>query len=618
MKKSYRNLLQSGFACAALLFGAAACTDDHFDIQQGPAFEGKTVWQNILDNPNLKTFAEILDSTTVLRNDYDKNARLKYSELLNQSQYLTVWAPVDGDDKNAAEFQVWKDSLDKVRDYRTRAVAEPELRDSLNSLALKLEYKIGEQFVENHIARFSHEGGAGESEVHMLNYKICPYDVASGKFNGISLYAGENHFASSNGMLHLLEGISPYAYNLSDFLESDRRFSSLYNYIQSENETTFSPAASTEGAMDNSGQMQYVDSVWVTSNAILNSTYASLSNEDSLYVAFIPTNEQWTAAIDNVKKLYKYGRRYKTKWSSDDFTTTETLADGNTLSEENAIKELISSMYVSVNSFGSLPESDRRDPEKIFDYVLKADSLVSTNGTVYYNQRASADEVNPVLEKAEIIKASNGYVYALDKEVFEPSYVWQERMTFSAPGSYLYSDPEGSEIHYLSPDVKNDTIKGELPDDVYMRFDAGKSKLEVEFALRGVKSGKYRIKVFLLPSNANINHPDTISFDGKTFKKELIEVEACLMLDDQTSSTGTKFKELTVSNNEVKAYTLEPKKGDNDYFEITKSYVGLPTGIESFPRLRLTIPKPTSKNPTRHLNVGQIILEPVREYNPEP
>ncbi len=166
MKKAYRNLLQSGFACAALLYGAVACTDDHFDIQQGMEFEGKTVWQNILETPNLKNFAQILDSTTVLRNDYDKNSRLKYSELLNQSQYMTVWAPVD----DSYDAKVWKDSLLKVKEYRLRAESEPNLRDSLNSLALKLEYKIGEQFVENHIASFNHEGGVGEKEVHMLNY----------------------------------------------------------------------------------------------------------------------------------------------------------------------------------------------------------------------------------------------------------------------------------------------------------------------------------------------------------------------------------------------------------------------------------------------------------------
>ncbi len=613
MKKAYRNLLQSGFACAALLFGAAACTDDHFDIQQGMAFEGKTIWQNILETPNLKNFAQILDSTTVLRNDYDKNARLKYSELLNQSQYMTVWAPLD----DTYNFEEWRDSLRKVKEYRVRAEAEPELRDSLHSLALKLEYKVGEQFVENHIARFNHEGGVGEQEVHMLNYKIYPYDAAGLKFNTVELAAGENHLASSNGMLHFLNGISPYAYNLSDLLEADPRFSSLYNYIQSENETTFSPSASTEGAMDNSGQMQYVDSVWVTTNAILNSTGAYLSLEDSLYVAFIPTNDKWDEAIQEVESLYNYGKKYETKWNKNGFTGSEDIEDAELLRKENARKALISSMYVSVNSFGSIPEEERKDVEKITEYVLNADSLVATDGTIYYNQREEDTQKNPVLEKAELVKASNGYVFALSDDVFNPAYVWQERMTFSAGSAFLNdSENRGGTLLMLSPDVKNDTISGELPDDLYMRFEADRKKMDVDFALRGVKSGKYRIKIFLLPSHANINYPDTVTYDGKEFLKESIEVEARLLLDDEnpaSSAAGITSKAVIVSNNEIKAYSFEPEKGNVDYFEIKKCYADLPSDIESFPRLRLSIPRPSKKNPTRNLNVGQIILEPVRE-----
>ena len=91
MKKIYRNVLKGGLACAMLALGTTACTDDHFDIQQGTPTTGQTLWQNVEANPELKSFAEILKRTTVLRNDYDKSASMKYSDFLSGSQYLTVW-----------------------------------------------------------------------------------------------------------------------------------------------------------------------------------------------------------------------------------------------------------------------------------------------------------------------------------------------------------------------------------------------------------------------------------------------------------------------------------------------------------------------------------------------
>ena len=121
--------------------------------------------------------------TTVLRNDYDKSASMKYSDFLSGSQYLTVWAPKDG----TYQPQVWLDSLDKVAEIKSMAEVAGNNRDSLLKEALKLEYKVGVQFVQNHMARFNYEANPNEQEVRMLNAKKCNYNAAAGTFNSVPL-----------------------------------------------------------------------------------------------------------------------------------------------------------------------------------------------------------------------------------------------------------------------------------------------------------------------------------------------------------------------------------------------------------------------------------------------
>ena len=414
MKKIYRNVLKGGLACAMLALGTTACTDDHFDIQQGTPTTGQTLWQNVEANPELKSFAEILKRTTVLRNDYDKSASMKYSDFLSGSQYLTVWAPKDG----TYQHHVWLDSLDKVAEIKSMAEVAGINRDSLLKEALKLEYKVGVQFVQNHMARFNYESNSNEQEVRMLNAKKCYYNAAAGTFNAVPLSPENELMVSSNGVMHLLEGISPFAYNLYDIMGAYPEYSNIYNYLSSKDVRTFSPGLSTEGAMDNNGQMQYVDSFYTTTNSVLSAARASVRDEDSLYIALLPTNKGWDEALKKLESLYNYGGTYKSKWSKSEFTEEKKL-NADSLRDLNTKSALIQSMYISASSFASLPEASRKDSALLINYALMADSLKSTNDVVYYNQgkteyNGNNDVVNPAFAGIVPQKASNGYVLPMD------------------------------------------------------------------------------------------------------------------------------------------------------------------------------------------------------------
>lgn len=609
MKKIYRNVLKGGLACAMLALGTTACTDDHFDIQQGTPTTGQTLWQNVEANPELKSFAEILKRTTVLRNDYDKSASMKYSDFLSGSQYLTVWAPKDG----TYQPQVWLDSLDKVAEIKSMAEVAGNNRDSLLKEALKLEYKVGVQFVQNHMARFNYESNSNEQEVRMLNAKKCYYNAAAGTFNAVPLSPENELMVSSNGVMHLLEGISPFAYNLYDIMGAYPEYSNIYNYLSSKDVRTFSPGLSTEGAMDNNGQMQYVDSFYTTTNSVLSAARASVRDEDSLYIALLPTNKGWDEALKKLESLYNYGGTYKTKWSKSEFTEEKKL-NADSLRDLNTKSALIQSMYISASSFASLPEASRKDSAQLINYALMADSLKSTNDVVYYNQgkteyNGNNDVVNPAFAGIVPQKASNGYVLPMDDYTIDPAYAWQTRRVYSP--IHVYSGTTKTQYIYLTADVKNDTILGELPDNGYMRYEVEQNKsFDVDIALRNVLSGKYRIKVYLLPSAAYKGYADSVTV-GKNKYKEKIVLTPGLLYDGDTKVT-VKAKDITVSDSEILAYTLINSNG-NDYFEFTKCYDGLPSDYESFPRLRFSLARPSKNSPANAFNLGQIILEPVRE-----
>lgn len=609
MKKIYRNVLKGGLACAMIALGTTACTDDHFDIQQGTPTTGQTLWQNVEANPELKSFAEILKRTTVLRNDYDKSASMKYSDFLSGSQYLTVWAPKDG----TYQPQVWLDSLDKVAEIKSMAEVAGNNRDSLLKEALKLEYKVGVQFVQNHMARFNYEANPNEQEVRMLNAKKCNYNAAAGTFNSVPLSPENELMVSSNGVMHLLDGISPFAYNLYDIMGAYPEYSNIYNYLSSKDVKTFSPGLSTEGAMDNNGQMQYVDSFYTTTNSVLSAARASVRDEDSLYIALLPTNKGWDEALKKLESLYNYGGTYKTKWSKSEFTEEKKL-NADSLRDLNTKSALIQSMYISASSFASLPEASRKDSAQLINYALMADSLKSTNDVVYYNQgkteyNGNNDVVNPAFAGIVPQKASNGYVLPMDDYTIDPAYAWQTRRVYSP--LHVYSGTTKTQYIYLTADVKNDTILGELPDNGYMRYEVEQNKaFDVDIALRNVLSGKYRIKVYLLPSAAYKGYADSVTV-GKNKYKEKIVLTPGLLYDGDTKVT-VKAKDITVSDSEILAYTLINSNG-NDYFEFTKCYEGLPSDYESFPRLRFSLARPSKNSPANAFNLGQIILEPVRE-----
>lgn len=604
MNTLFNNMIKGGLLGCVILLGATACSDDHYDIKEGSVTSGNTLLGNIQASGVTDSLAMILNRTVVMKSESDKSGQMRYSEMLDQPQTFTVWAPKDG---HYPAFY-YLNILDR--------------RDSLLALgtqeatneAWALNYAVANQFVTNHVARFGFESNKERQKVRMLNTKVCYYEAANNLFNNIALDADANlnSISSSNGTMHVLDGLSPFAYNLYDYLGYHTEFATLWGILSDPNveKETFSEGGSTEGAMNENGEMVYVDSVFVTSNSYLDASGAQIRNEDSLYIALLPTNEAWDKAYSTVSSIYNYGTSYAYDWDSSSGTFNKSGASGlvldaDSLKAYNTNKTLIQSAFFTTSNF---PVSDQTDSALVNNYALTADSLISTNGTIYYNSNVGG--LNPIFNGQSPVKASNGYLYALEDYKVNPAYTWLSSHDESLIYSFNVASVKGSsstsgELVTLTSENRNDSVVGEVEDDMYRRFEVnGRSNMQIDIRLDNIYSGKYKISAVMLPNRTCLSY---IRYNnGEEIQENAMFT--CQILDDADNRIGSQSGTISVNNDTIQTYVLF------ESVEFPKCYVDLPTGYTSFPRLRFTMsPANQTRGKSNSLNISKIIIEPVRE-----
>lgn len=677
MKRIITGRIAFGFFGAATLLGTGACTDDHFDIKPSAETAGKTIWQNIEGDNELSEFADVLRQIKVLRNEKDNNATITFAQMLNQSQTYTVFAPTN----EGFDPQSYLDEIEAIK--LLRAGDESGTQNAANvAEANKREYALGNRFAKNHIARFSYEANSDEHEVRLLNGKLATYNPAQGIFNGVKLVAGKADVPSSNGTMHIIEGASTYLDNVFDYLEvADHNLTKVYNILSDPaiDKEEFSPELSTPGAMNESGDMVYVDSVFINTNSILDISGAQLKDEDSLYIALLPADNAWDDAFAKVKKLYNYGKTYNYQYNRNPTnfdkpfmsSLTEEELRPDSLSEANTQSILISSAYFTPSDFtGEGLAISRRDSAGIINYITNADSLVSTNGTIYYNPNGKDSEgnpynpnatttLNPMFNGQKPVKVSNGYIYALDNYAVDPAYSIQSKLSYSlifnnSVGNTLNAAPSEGVVYTLQEGVNwnkgsltlpaetEEGLPGE-PKEVegyvsmdsyhYFRCAGATSEMKIQIPLRFVYSGKYRVKAEILPNRINTDKrwTNTVTMtdeNGDTYD-ETVEVAdqeiyytAYLRDDngDEVKGAVGGAGKIAVNPDKVEIVTLF------DCVEFEKCYTGLPSGKnETFPILQLSMPRygivngiredwrPEAKTREYGISISRIILEPIRD-----
>lgn len=601
MKSIYQNTVKAGLLGAAVLLGFTACTDDHFDIQPSTVSGSNTIWQNVEANADLDSVAMILRRCKVMKSQTDKSAKQTYAELLATSQQLTAWLPKNGT-FNAKQYL---DELDSAAVLR----AKDEMAGT------RAEYDVANRFARNHIARFNYESNMGEQRIALMNSKIVNYNAGEGTFNGVKLDAANANILSSNGMLHVLDGESQFAYNIFERLQVDSRFAKIYGDIDKYNVYTFSASSSTQGSMNHNGSMEYVDSVWTRTNSLMTGAWLTyLTDEDSLYVSVIPTDAAYEAARQKIHGLFKYAKNYNYAWDASKrvWTNKGTNAlkfNTDSLTTYNVTSRILSASSFSVgyNSEGPVTTSN---PQAFLNHVLTADSLNSSARLVIYNK--DKGNVNPIFDGQtadDAIKASNGYIFAVDNYNYDPSYSFIQKMNINGHNTSQVTGSTSEQAQYVTLDKENQNAEVNVDalgaDNFYYYFPvSGNSLLNIDFKLNNVLSTKYKISIVLLPNRVNINNIRTEDDGTVIEEKPVFDVQ---IRDDKGSVIGKAVKNVSVDQDKVEKKVLW------EAFEFPYAYFGLPSGYESFPVLRISMSYAQQrKGKCKALSIAKVILEPVR------
>lgn len=601
MKSIYQNTVKAGLLGAAVLLGFTACTDDHFDIQPSTVSGSNTIWQNVEANADLDSVAMILRRCKVMKSQTDKSAKQTYAELLATSQQLTAWLPKNGT-FNAKQYL---DELDSAAVLR----AKDEMAGT------RAEYDVANRFARNHIARFNYESNMGEQRIALMNSKIVNYNAGEGTFNGVKLDAANANILSSNGMLHVLDGESQFAYNIFERLQVDSRFAKIYGDIDKYNVYTFSSSSSTQGSMNHNGSMEYVDSVWTRTNSLMTGAWLDkLTDEDSLYVSVIPTDAAYEAARQKIHGLFKYAKNYNYAWdaSKRDWTNKGTNAlkfNTDSLTTYNVTSRILSASSFSVgyNSEGPVTTSN---PQAFLNHVLTADSLNSNARLVIYNK--DKGNVNPIFDGQtadDAVKASNGYIFAVDNYNYDPSYSFIQKMNINGHNTSQVTGSTSEQAQYVTLNNENQNAEVNVDalgvDNFYYYFPvSGNSQLNIDFKLNNVLSTKYKISIVLLPNRVNINNIRAEEDGTIIEEKPVFDVQ---IRDDKGSVIGKAVKNVSVDQDKVEKKVLW------EAFEFPYAYFGLPSGYESFPVLRVSMSYAQQrKGKCKALSIAKVILEPVR------
>lgn len=601
MKSIYQNTVKAGLLGAAVLLGFTACTDDHFDIQPSTVSGSNTIWQNVEANADLDSVAMILRRCKVMKSQTDKSAKQTYAELLATSQQLTAWLPKNGT-FNAKQYL---DELDSAAVLR----AKDEMAGT------RAEYDVANRFARNHIARFNYESNMGEQRIALMNSKIVNYNAGEGTFNGVKLDAANANILSSNGMLHVLDGESQFAYNIFERLQVDSRFAKIYGDIDKYNVYTFSSSSSTQGSMNHNGSMEYVDSVWSRTNSLISDARLNdLTDEDSLFVSVIPTDAAYEAARQKLQGLFKYAKSYNYAWdeSKRDWTNKGTNAlkfNTDSLTTYNVTDRILSASSFSVgyNSEGPVTTSN---PQAFLNHVLTADSLNTNVGLVIYNK--DKGNVNPIFDGQtadDAIKASNGYIFAVDNYNYDPSYSFIQKININGRNTAQVTGSTSEQAQYVTLDNENQNAEVNVDalgvDNFYYYFPvSGNSQLNIDFKLNRVISTKYKISIVLLPNRVNINNIRAEEDGTIIEEKPVFDVQ---IRDDKGSVIGKAVKNVSVDQDKVEKKVLWEE------FEFPYAYYGLPSGYESFPVLRVSMSYAQQrKGKCKALSIAKVILEPVR------
>jgi uncharacterized surface protein with fasciclin (FAS1) repeats len=584
------------------LFAAASCTDfDDYNkvTADANASAGQTLWENIKGNSQLSDFASLVQ-------------KAGFDDELSQTQYYTVWAPLNGT-FSAAEFQ----GMDN------------------NALV--------RQFVKNHIAPYAHSASGKINErILMLNEKSYNFTGSSPyTFDEVTLH--DTNLPNSNGLLHTLDGVATFYPNLYEFvtdekLAAGKELDSLRQFFLKYETTYLDTEKSVVGSIVN-GMQTYVDSVMVTENTLWESLNGKINNEDSTYTFLMPTNQAWAKTYDRIKGYFNYLPTTQAQFFNDKAIANVNTTIDNAYQQDSLTNRYLTRYLIYSNNDGYNQWIERNAS------ALGSDTMRTTTRGKLSNP---ADILAQTKEK---LKMSNGVARIVDSlaflpwETYAPEHIYAPTNR-SVQGRVMTGYAQRVDVENPDPAKVDMTEMKRLYGDgtfsyLYVEPNSGSTKPELDVYLPDVRSTTYDFYCVFVPRNVELGDttvqlPNRCVFElnycdanGKlqnyVFKNETDEnkqwlnnyyeeCKAAVLANDPTVkfTSGPDAKTITAFSNDV-------TKVDTLYlgeFTFPVSYYGLRNNDDYVcPNLKITSPfssfnKALMLGFERSLRIAAIILKP--------
>lgn len=375
-----KNTFRAGLAIAAGLVAMYSCTDtwdDHYNAGLSTLKFNGTTMQALEENAS--DFAKVVKA-------------YGFSRELSSDNTYTVWAPADGSfdlsDYVGANGERVADSAEVVND-----------------------------FIKNHVALYSLSLSPKDQSFSLLNRKRGSM-TSDGMFGHSKIDEQKNNISCQNGILHLIDQPSPYANNLFEMIakqykadtEAGKDTLSLYAYLYDEkvNKDTLIEGKSVSRGVDADGNKIWVSKYLEQNNTVLKNHDARLYEEDSLFIAILPSAKAWGERYKKAESLLKFN-------PSEDNRAPGTC---DSLTRHYANTFAMTDLYYNQNA-----NEHWEDSLKSTDYYNAWHGVNDWTQHVYYSKEPKDmpedKEINDILAKCgDPVECSNGLAYLVDEYPF--------------------------------------------------------------------------------------------------------------------------------------------------------------------------------------------------------
>lgn len=272
MNNNIKNTLRWGLLTVTGVSVMLSCTDtwdEHYDATSSTGYTGST-FQAIEEKAS--DFADIVKAVGYQR------------ELASENIY-TIWAPDNGT-------------------YN---------KDSLLELAATDKQQVINRFIKNHMTRYAVSQNMSDQRITLLNQKLVTMTSAvRDSFGDLPILKA--NLTCTNGVLHIIKGENRYTPNINElireqYLASDqegKKKCSLYAFIEEKDSDILDEELSVSHGVDENGNKIWVDSVITHTNLVLDAMKAEIYEEDSSFIAIIPSDAAWQKRYKLAASLLKF------------------------------------------------------------------------------------------------------------------------------------------------------------------------------------------------------------------------------------------------------------------------------------------------------------------------